>query len=47
MIEEIRCPLCKKLIGKKETETKLDGIYFWCPRCKKNLDISRKKIIEI
>lgn len=35
-MEEIRCPFCKKLIAKKEKNTKTDGILFFCFRCKEN-----------
>lgn len=38
-MEEVKCPICNKLIAKKEKGRDTKGIYFWCPRCKKNFEI--------
>jgi len=38
-LEEIRCPECGKLICQKDKKASAKGIYFWCPRCKKNFEV--------
>jgi len=39
-LEDINCTICGKLICKKQQGVSTKGIYFWCPRCKKNFEIS-------
>lgn len=42
---EIRCPKCNKWIGEKEKTAKADGIYFWCPRCKKKIKVNNNRAL--
>lgn len=46
MIKDIRCPKCGKKIAKSEEGYIAKGIYLWCPKCKKNIDIEKNIMIE-
>lgn len=41
MISEraIRCPKCGKLLAKAENGATCTGVYVWCSRCKKNVEV--------
>lgn len=41
---KIKCPKCAKIICTAEYNANLEGIYFWCPRCKKEFEIKRETI---
>lgn len=42
---EIRCPNCNKWIGEKEEKANADGIFFWCPRCKKKIKVNNNRAL--
>ena len=46
MLQDIKCPKCGKKIAKREQEYLLKGVYLWCPKCKKNIDINKNIIFE-
>lgn len=42
---EIRCPVCNRWIAEKVEDVKAEGIYFWCPRCKKKIIIKDNRAL--
>lgn len=44
--KKIKCPKCGKMICSMEYNAHPEGIYFWCPRCKKEFEIKEKKIFR-
>lgn len=41
--KEVRCPLCNKFVCTIDINANPKGIYFWCPRCKKDFEIKKEK----
>ncbi len=41
---KINCPQCRKLICTMEYYAIPKGIYFWCPRCKKEFQVKTENI---
>lgn len=39
---KIQCPECNKLICSMDYNANPQGIYFWCPRCKKEFEINNR-----
>jgi len=38
----IRCPKCGKMICTMAENANPSGIFFWCPRCKKEFELEKK-----
>lgn len=41
-IRDVRCPKCGRLLCKAEKNSVLQGIHFWCSRCKEEVLINKK-----
>lgn len=42
--EDVRCPVCGKLLAKKDKDEKIYGIYLYCKVCKKEINIDERDV---
>ena len=40
---KIKCPECNKLLCTMDSKANPKGIYFWCPRCKKEFEVQKEE----